>query len=141
MAIGSKKVKRTARDRRKFRIRKALASNVDRLRLSVFRSSKFTYAQIISDVEGKTLLSACTKDADVIAEGVAVAKNAEASEEAANKASSTKSVATAFALGKVLAKKALDKQLSSVVFDRNGFLYHGRIKAVAEGAREGGLKF
>ena len=140
MAIGSKKVKRTARDRRKFRIKKALVGRTQRLRLSVFRSNKFTYAQIICDAESKTLLTVSSRDAEVISEAKNVA--AELSKESeAKKTASTKSVAAAFALGKILAKKAAEKQLSEVVFDRNGFLYHGRVKAVADGAREGGLKF
>jgi len=131
MAIGVKKVRRSARERRKFRIRKHISGTAERPRLTVFKSSKYTYAQIVSDVSGETLVSASSREVDV----VKVAQTAEAG------AKSSKSIAAAFALGKVLAQRATEKKLSSVVFDRNGFLYHGRIKAVADGAREAGLNF
>ena len=139
MAIGVKKVRVTPRQRRKVRIRKIVSGTVERPRLSVFKSSKYSYAQIISDVDGSTIVSASSKEAEVIkaAQEVKIAS----SEDAPARSKSSKSVSAAFALGQVLAKRAMDKKLSSVVFDRNGFLYHGRIKAIADGAREGGLKF
>lgn len=133
MAIGVKKVRVTARQRRKIRIRKIITGTVARPRLSVFKSSKHTYAQIISDVDGQTLATVSSSDAEV------TKAVQESGVEAKTK--SSKSVATAFALGKILAKRAADKKITSVVFDRNGFLYHGRVKAVADGAREGGLNF
>lgn len=133
MAIGVKKVRVTARQRRKVRIRKIISGTVERPRLSVFKSSKCTYAQIISDVDGKTIASVSSREADVIK---AIQDKGEET-----KTKSSKSVTAAFALGIVLAKRASEKQVTTVVFDRNGFLYHGRIKAVADGAREGGLKF
>lgn len=139
MAIGVKKVRVTPRQRRKTRIRKIISGTMERPRLSVFKSCKYSYAQIISDVDGKTLVAVSSKEAEVIK----LAQEATAGENSDSPASSksSKSVATAFALGKVLAQRAGAKNLSAVVFDRNGFLYHGRIKAIADGAREGGLKF
>ena len=137
MAIGVKKVRATPRQRRKIRIRKIVSGTVERPRLSVFKSSKYTYAQIISDVDGSTLVAASSKEADV----AKAAQELNTAEEGQARSKSSKSITAAFALGKVLAKRASDKNVSSVVFDRNGFLYHGRIKAVADGARDGGLKF
>ena len=134
MAVGVKKVRVTARQRRKVRIRKVISGTAERPRLSVFKSNKFTYAQIISDVTGETLVSATSRDADVLKEAKEVKSEGKT-------ATSSKSVSSAFALGKILAKRATEKNVSSVVFDRNGFLYHGRIKAIADGAREAGLKF
>lgn len=94
----------------------------ERPRISVFRSNKEIYAQIIDDSKGITLLSASSR------------------EKALSSISGTKTeVATA--VGKALAEKATKAGIESVVFDRNGYLYHGRVKALAEGAREGGLKF
>lgn len=89
-------------------------------RLSVFRSNKYIYAQVIDDAKGKTLV-------DVSAESKEIHK------------AKTKVVA-AVEVGKLLAKKALEKKIKEVVFDRNGYQYHGRVKGVADGAREGGLK-
>ncbi len=103
------------------RIRGKISGTAERPRLAVFRSNKEIYVQLINDTNGTTLAAASTRDKDFTRSG--------------NKTEQSKNV------GLAIAKKAADKGLSIVVFDRGGFLYHGRIKAVAEGAREGGLKF
>lgn len=100
------------------RIRAKVSGTAERPRLSVFKSNKFVYAQLIDDVAGVTLASASTKDA--------VGKTA---------------FEGARDIGKAIAKKALGREINMVVFDRGGYIYTGKIKAVAEGAREGGLKF
>lgn len=114
----------SARLRRKVRVRKKVTGSDNRPRICVFRSSKHIYAQVISDDQGKTLaevstLSDALSDSDKKSKGVEVAKR----------------------VGLALAKVCKEKNITEVVFDRNGFLYHGRVKAVADGAREGGLKF
>ena len=109
-----------ARLRRKIRVRTKIFGTSDCPRLSVFRSSKNIYAQIIDDSEGKTLLGTSTLSKD-FKDG----SNLKGAKE----------------LGKVVAKKALEQKISKVVFDRGGYIYHGRVKALAEGAREAGLKF
>jgi large subunit ribosomal protein L18 len=106
---------------RKIRIRSKIRGIADRPRLSVYRSSKFIYAQIIDDKAGKTLLSAAEKD---LTEKTKL-----------NKTEKAKKV------GEVIAKKAIAKKIKKVIFDRGSYAYHGRVKAVAEGAREGGLEF
>ena len=136
MAIKAKKVKYSSRERNKYRIRKRVYGTGDRPRISVFKSSKHIYAQIISDMTGETLASASTLEKEVIEVSTQIPK-----EQAHNDSRSSKSVAAARAVGKVLAKRGLEKNLTEVIFDRNGFIYKGRISAVAEGAREGGLKF
>jgi large subunit ribosomal protein L18 len=113
--------KLTRRERIKKGIRKNLSGSTERPRLSVFRSNKGIYAQIIDDVTGKTLVSASSLSKDFNAAG--------------NK--SEQSVA----VGKLVAEKALAAGIKDVVFDRNGYLYHGRVKSLADGAREGGLNF
>lgn len=113
-------VKDVARQKKKARIRRKLAGDAARPRLCIFRSTKHIYAQVIDDVTGQTLASASTLDVDGL-------KNA-------NKE-------TASAIGKEIAKRAQQKNIKAVVFDRNGYLYHGRVKALAEGAREAGLQF
>ncbi len=113
--------KRVRRARRKQGIRKEILGVPDRPRLSVFRSLNHVYAQIIDDLSGKTIASASTRDKDFSEKGQ---KSAEAA-----------------AVGKLLAARAKDKGVSKVVFDRNGYMFHGRVKALAEGAREGGLQF
>lgn len=115
--------KNSARVYRKQRIRKKISGTPERPRLSIFRSVRHIYAQIIDDVDGKTLLGVSTK-----------AKDFAGAKDAGN-------VKGASELGKLVAQKALQKNIKEVVFDRGGFLYHGRIKAFADGAREGGLKF
>ena len=116
-----KAIKSQKRDRRHNRIRAKVEGTVERPRLSVFRSNKFIYAQIINDETGKTLVSA----SDV---GVKKAKNA-------GKVDGAKTV------GIEIAKLAKEKNISKVVFDRGGYLFTGRVKAVADGAKEGGLSF
>jgi large subunit ribosomal protein L18 len=114
-------IKRVRRTRRKQGIRKEIFGMPDRPRLSVFRSLNHVYAQVIDDLTGKTLASASTRDKGFKSDG---GKTAEA-----------------VAVGKALATRAKEKGVSKVVFDRNGYLFHGRIKALADGAREGGLQF
>jgi len=113
--------KSSRRERIKKGIRKNLTGTVERPRLSVFRSNKAIYAQIIDDITGKTLVSASSSSKDFVGSG--------------NKVDQSKAV------GKSVAEKAVAAGISKVVFDRNGYLYHGRIKSLAEGAREGGLDF
>src|ERR1700755_2500319 len=114
--------KLSRRDRIKKGIRKRLSGSAARPRLSVFRSNKGIYAQIIDDVTGKTLVSASSLSKDFTA---------------AKGSKSDQSVA----VGKLVAEKAVAAGIKDVVFDRNGYLYHGRIKSLADGAREGGLNF
>ena len=102
----------------KFRIRTHVNGTAERPRLSVFRSNKQIYAQVINDVDGRTLASASSLGMEKMPK----------KEQAAQ-------------VGEAVAKKALEAGISSVVFDRNGYLYHGRVKEVADGARKGGLKF
>jgi large subunit ribosomal protein L18 len=115
--------KNEVRVKRKIRIRKRLSGTSERPRLVVFRSNLHIYAQIIDDMTGSTLAQAST---------LTLSKNGE--KVACNKAGAEK-------VGKEVARIAKDKNITKVVFDRNGYLYHGRIKAVADGAREGGLEF
>jgi large subunit ribosomal protein L18 len=118
-------VKLNALQRRKIRIRKKVKGTPERLRLSVFRSNKHIYAQIIDDAAGKTLAAVSTKSK---AYTEAAAKDA-------------KKVGAAKLVGKLIAKIALEKGVTKVVFDRGGYIYHGRITSLADGAREGGLQF
>jgi len=113
--------KLSRRDRIKKGIRKRLSGSSERPRLSVYRSNKGIYAQIIDDVTGKTLVSASSLSKEFSATG--------------NK------VDQSVAVGKMVAEKAVAAGIKQVVFDRNGYLYHGRVKSLAEGAREGGLIF
>ena len=108
-----------ARLRRHARVRRKISGTAARPRLNVFRSSKHIYAQIIDDVAGVTLVSASTMDKDFTGNG----GNIEAAK----------------AGGNTVAKRAIEKGITEVVFDRGGYIYHGRVKALAEGAREGGL--
>lgn len=113
--------KLTRRDRIKMGIRKRISGSSERPRLSVYRSNKGIYAQIIDDVAGKTLVSASSLSKDFEGSGT----------------KSEQSVA----VGKLVAQKAIAAGIKDVVFDRNGYLYHGRVKQLAEGAREAGLNF
>ncbi len=113
--------RRLARLKRQARVRKKIRGTSECPRLSVFRSAKHIYAQIIEDVTGKTLVAASTLGADV---DVPNGGNVEAAK----------------AVGSAIAKKALDQNITNVVFDRNGFLYQGRVQALADAAREAGLK-
>ena len=117
----SKIDKNAARLRRHTRVRGKISGTAEMPRLNVFRSSKHIYAQIIDDVAGVTLVSASSMDKGFEANG----GNAEGAK----------------AVGAAIAKKALEKNITTVVFDRGGYVYHGRVQALAEGAREGGLKF
>jgi large subunit ribosomal protein L18 len=117
MAIS--KVLRRAKIKR--RIRKKVFGTSALPRLSVFRSNKQIYAQLIDDISGKTLVSAASLKDD--------------------KAQKTNKLEQASIVGKAVAEKAVSAGISNVVFDRNGYLYHGRVKSLAEAAREGGLKF
>jgi large subunit ribosomal protein L18 len=112
------------RERRKLRIRRKISGTAERPRLSVFRSSKHIYAQVVDDVNGTTVAHASTLSRDVRS---AITE--------ATKVDAAKSV------GQAIAKLLLEKGVSSVVFDRNGYLYHGRVRALADAAREAGLKF
>ena len=113
--------KNTARLKRHARVRKKISGTAARPRLNVFRSTKHIYAQLIDDVAGVTLVSASTMDKDFDGYG--------GNKEAAKK------------VGAAIGKKAVDKGISEVVFDRSGYIYHGRVKELAEAARESGLKF
>ena len=108
------------RDRIRNRIRKIVAGDASTPRLAVFRSNKEIYAQLIDDISGVTIAAASSSDKGV--------------------AKGTK-IEVAFEVGKAIASKASEKGIESCAFDRGGFLYHGRVKSLAEGARKGGLKF
>ncbi|MCR5278150.1 MAG: 50S ribosomal protein L18 [Lachnospiraceae bacterium] len=120
-----KKESRTAiREKKHMKIRNRFSGTPERPRLAVFRSNSHMYAQIIDDTVGNTLVAASTLDKDVKSE-----------------LEQTDTVEAAAYLGKVIAKKALDKGIKTVVFDRGGFIYQGKIQALAEAAREAGLEF
>lgn len=122
--MGSTNPKKTARIKRKARIRKTMTGTQERPRLSVFRSARHIYAQIINDASGNTLAAASTVEQAV-----------------KDQAKFENKVAAASYIGELVAQRALEKGIKQVVFDRNGFLYHGRIKAVSDGARKAGLDF
>lgn len=112
-------VKATKRLKNKARIRKKLEGTTERPRLTVFRSAKHIYAQLVDDSQGKTLVSVSTQTDEIKGKKTEAAKQ----------------------IGNLLGKKALDQKIKNVVFDRSGYLFHGRVKAVADGAREAGLSF
>ena len=112
----------SARKKIRYRIRKKISGSGSKPRLSVFRSNTEIYVQLINDEDGTTIASASSKEKDIAAQKV-------------NKVEKSKLV------GAAVARKASDLGIKDVVFDRGGYLYHGRVKAVAEGAREGGLQF
>ena len=114
--------KSNARQKIKFRIRKKISGSGAKPRLSVFRSNSDIYVQLVNDDNGTTIAAASSKEKDIAAQKV-------------NKVEKSKMV------GAAVARKAGELGIKSVVFDRGGYLYHGRVKAVAEGAREGGLEF
>ncbi len=114
--------KASARQKIRYRIRKKISGVAVKPRLSVFRSNSDIYVQLINDADGLTIASASSKDKDIKAQK-------------ANKTDISKLV------GSAIARKANDLGIKDVVFDRGGYIYHGRVKAVAEGAREGGLIF
>jgi large subunit ribosomal protein L18 len=123
--MGKTDPKVKARIKRKQRIRKKILGTSDRPRLSVFRSSRHIYAQLIDDSIGRTVLAASTVEPSVRDKKGGFKNKTEA----------------ATHIGKVVAERALQQGIEKVVFDRNGFLYHGRVKALSDGAREAGLKF
>jgi large subunit ribosomal protein L18 len=121
MAITSRKA---VHERLHRRIRKKISGTAERPRLAVHFSGKHVYAQVVDDDAGKTLIAASTMQKDVLGK---------------NKAAANRT--TAEMIGKVIAERALGKKIDKVVFDRGGFQYHGKVKALADAAREGGLKF
>ena len=120
----SKESRQEVRAKKHMRIRNRFSGTAERPRLAVFRSNKHMYAQIIDDTVGNTLVAASTVEKDVKAE-----------------LEHTNTVEAASYLGKVIAERALDKGIKTVVFDRGGFIYQGKIKALADAAREAGLEF
>lgn len=112
---------KSGREKRRLRIRSKVSGTSEMPRLSIFRSNRYVYGQVIDDVKGLTL-------ADVQAEAKALH-------------SGKPKLAAAFEAGKKLAEKLTEKKITTVVFDRGGYRYHGRVKSFADGAREGGLKF
>ena len=118
MGFSKEKRRRTIQ----YRIRKKIKGTADRPRMSIFRSNREIYVQVIDDVAGVTLASASSRDGDVDCANVSKTEVAKR-------------------VGMKLAEKVKSKNISSVVFDRGGYLYHGRVKALADGAREGGLQF
>jgi large subunit ribosomal protein L18 len=112
------------RERRKLRIRRKISGKAERPRLSIFRSGRHVYAQVVNDADGKTLAAASTLSRDL-----------KGSLENDNKTDAAKKV------GALIAKICLERKIDKVVFDRNGYLYHGRVKALADAAREAGLQF
>ncbi len=123
--------KQQKRSRRHKRVRAKIKGTSRIPRLCVFRSNKYIYTQLIDDEKGKTLVAA--NDMEI--------KKAKTKKKKEDKKAFTGKVALAYEVGKLITEKALEKKIKKVVFDRGGYKYHGRVKAVAEGAREGGLKF
>ena len=120
----SKKSRQVVRQTKHRRLRNTLAGTAERPRLAVFRSNDHMYAQIIDDVAGNTLCAASTAEKEVKAE-----------------LEKTNNVAAAACVGTVIAKRALEKGIKQVVFDRGGYIYHGKVQALADAAREAGLDF
>lgn len=118
----TKEDRNKSRERRHLRVRKRITGTTERPRLNVFRSNKHIYAQIIDDQSGTTLVSASTLDKEL-------------------KEGTSSNVDAARKVGELVAQRALERGLSLVVFDRGGYLYHGRVQALAEAAREAGLEF
>ena len=116
------KTRQQFRQRVKYRIRSKIVGTAERPRLCVYRSLKHIYAQVVDDAAGRTLVSASSLEKDF------------PSKPGHNKTAATE-------LGKLIARRSIDKGIEQVVFDRNGFRYHGRVRTLAEAAREGGLKF
>lgn len=123
--MNSLEIKKRRRVRRKYTIRKKIFGSPERLRLTIFRSLNHIYCQLIDDVAKKTVCSASTVDKEVRSE----------MKPEMSKTDECKLV------GKYIAKRAISMNIKQVAFDRNGFLYHGRVKALADAAREGGLEF
>ncbi len=120
----SRTIRKDINLRRKTRVAYKVGLNSDRPRLYVFRSNKYIYAQIIDDVEGRTLVSASSLEPSIRELAASETKTEQAKR-----------------IGKIISERAVASGIDKVVFDRNGFLYHGRVKAVSDGAREGGLNF
>lgn len=120
----SKKTRSVVRQNKHKKIRNHISGTAERPRLAVFRSNNHMYAQVIDDTVGKTLVSASTLDKDVKAE-----------------CEKTNNLDAAAVVGKVVAKRALEKGITTVVYDRGGYIYEGKVKALAEAAREAGLEF
>lgn len=120
----AKVTREAARQRRHARVRRKLSGTAERPRLNVFRSLRHIYAQLIDDVAGHTMVATSSLDPEIRGELSELSKKEEAQR-----------------VGKVLAERAREQGIESVVFDRGGYQYHGRVKALAEGSREGGLKF
>jgi large subunit ribosomal protein L18 len=120
----AKTTTRLARERRHLRVRARITGTESKPRLCLFRSLNHIYAQLIDDAKGHTLTSASTLEAEIAGNAKGKAKTARAE-----------------LVGSLLAKRAIDKGISQVVFDRGGYKYHGRVKALAEAARQAGLKF
>ena len=120
----SKESRSKVRAKKHMRISNRFSGTAERPRLAVFRSNNHVYAQVIDDVAGKTLVSASTLEKDIKAE----LKN-------------TDDIEAASKIGDVVAKRALEKGIKAVVFDRGGYIYHGKVKALADAAREAGLEF
>ncbi len=120
----SKESRSKVRAKKHMRIRNRFSGSAERPRLAVFRSNNHVYAQVIDDVNGTTLVSASTLEKDIKAE----LKN-------------TNDIEAAMKVGDVVAKRALEKGIKAVVFDRGGYIYHGKVKALADAAREAGLEF
>lgn len=116
------KVKTARRQRIRFNIRKNVSGTTSKPRLSVFRSNTDIYAQLIDDTKGVTIAAASTKDKDI-------------------KAQTGTKIEKSKLVGAAVARKAVELGVKEVIFDRGGYLYHGRVKSVADGAREGGLQF
>ena len=120
----SKESRSKVRAKKHMRIRNRFSGSAERPRLAAFRSNNHVYAQVIDDVNGTTLVSASTTEKDIKAE----LKN-------------TDDIEAATKIGDVVAKRALEKGIKAVVFDRGGYIYHGKVKALADAAREAGLEF
>lgn len=110
------------RSKIKQRVRKNISGTLERPRMTVFRSNKEIYVQLIDDLAGKTLVAASSRDKGILTQKVTKTERAKL-------------------VGKLVAEKAVEAGIQAVIFDRNGYLYHGRIKALADSAREGGIKF
>jgi large subunit ribosomal protein L18 len=136
--MGSLNFREQARLKRKKRIRKKVSGTAERPRLSVFRSAKHIYAQIIDDTAGRTLVAASTVEKSVTDR---FSSRASETPEKAEPSKKGAKVALANLVGQILGERAVENGVKQVVFDRNGFLYHGRVKAVSDGARKAGLDF
>ncbi len=130
-----KAIKQEGRRRRHKRVKAKISGTAVRPRLCVFRSNKYIYAQLINDEKGHTILS--SKETDLKNSKTFLPnKNKKLKEE-----TRTKKLIIAYEVGRIIAEKALKQKIKKVVFDKGGYKYHGRVKALADGAREGGLRF